>query len=77
MDSATDNDYKAEEWMNDILDQLDEGQDFKIYEGDSEPLIRDGKKVGIRITRPHIEFFATGITKLYELVSDEDNKEEL
>jgi hypothetical protein len=72
MDSPTGNDVKAEDWLNDIIAQLKEGQDFKIFNGSSKPIMKGGEKVGIKVSRPHIKLFSTGITGLYLIANREE-----
>ena len=59
-------DEKALNWFDEFLGTLSEGQDFACVDGNSEPLIRDGEKVGISINRGYVKLFTTGIEKLYK-----------
>lgn len=61
-------DLEADEWINGLLPKLRFEQDFYIYDGDSEPIIEDGKKVGISIKRGHIRLYSTGVVKLYRIL---------
>lgn len=63
------NDEKANYWLNNkVIAKLRYGQDYDIYMGDSKPMFEDGRQSGISITREHVRFFSTGITKMFELV---------
>lgn len=56
------------EWFNAFLSKLRFEQDYYIYPGSSEKMMRDGKQIGLSIKRPDIRLFSTGITKLYEMI---------
>jgi hypothetical protein len=61
-------DDAAEAWLNEqVLLKLRYKQDYAIDIGSSEPLIRDGKNIGIKIARPYVKLFSTGTTKLYRI----------
>lgn len=73
MSPETEKDRQASEWFNNLLPKLRYKQDYFIYHGDSEKMMEDGKEVGIKITRPDIRLYTTGITKLYQLVVDKED----
>ena len=59
---------KAIDWFNDeVLAKLRPDQDFSIYEGSSKPLMKDGKEVGISVSRENVRLYSTGIEKLYDM----------
>lgn len=62
-------DDKANEWMNTLMDKLRFEQDYYVFPGSSKTL-RDseGNQTGISIKRPDIRLYSTGITKLYEIL---------
>lgn len=61
-------DEKAEEWFNSHFDKLRYWQDYSICFGHSEKMMEDGKQTGIKIRRPYVRLFSTGVTKLYRIV---------
>ena len=61
-------DDAAEQWLAEqILDKLRYKQDYGVDIDSSEPLIKNGETVGIKIARPYIKLFSTGTTKLYRI----------
>jgi hypothetical protein len=57
---------EALDWFDDFLCTLRPKQDFVCVDSTSEPLIKDGKEVGISIQRGYVKLFTTGVEKLYE-----------
>jgi hypothetical protein len=73
MAPETEKDRKANEWLNAILLKLRFEQDYYIYPGSAEPMMKDGKQVGLSVKRSDIRLYSTGVTKLYEILVE--NKE--
>lgn len=62
-------DDKANDWFNEnVLGKLRYLQDYSIFPGSSEPLIRDGENIGISIKRPDVRLYSTGVTKIYSIL---------
>lgn len=68
MAPQTETDNDANEWFNGFIPKLRFKQDYDIYPGEAEPIMKDGKQTGIRIKREHVKLFSTGVTKLYQLI---------
>lgn len=61
-------DNKAEEWFNESLLKLRYSQDYSVCYGHSQKMLnKDGTQKGIRIARPYVRLFSTGVTKLYRI----------
>lgn len=66
MGEETEVDHKAEEWFNLTLNKLQYKQDYEICAGHSMKIMNeDGTQKGLKLTRPYVQLYGTGVTKLY------------